>query len=330
MEGPDLGGLWVPIITPLGSDGHVDSQALRRLAGRLLADGCAGLVALGTTGEPATLESHERALVIDTCAAACADAGKPLMVGVGSNCTRSTIAALLEVEAAAQPSVFLVVVPYYTRPSEDAIVDHYRAVADASATPVVVYNVPYRTGRALGADALLELARTPAIVGLKQAVGSLDLDTLQILRSRPKHFQVLAGDDAFIAPTILMGGVGAIAASAHVATPAFVAMVQARKPVASATPPPWHASCSRSSPPGSHTPIPRHGKQRFTCSARSVRRRYGRPCRRQRVQRLPNSWQRSPRSPSARDRRRSPQLAAGARSISVTSATEPAYQATSG
>ncbi len=229
MEGPDLGGLWVPIITPLRRDGHVDSQALRRLAGRLLADGCAGLVALGTTGEPATLESHERALVIDTCAAACADAGKPLMVGVGSNCTRSTIAALLEVEAAAQPSMFLVVVPYYTRPSEDAIVDHYRAVADASATPVVVYNVPYRTGRALGADALLELARTPAIVGLKQAVGSLDLDTLQILRSRPKHFQVLAGDDAFIAPTILMGGVGAIAASAHVATPAFVAMVQAAK-----------------------------------------------------------------------------------------------------
>jgi hypothetical protein len=94
-----------------------------------------------------------------------------------------------------------------------------------------------------------------------------------------------------------------------------------REPVASATPPPWHASCSRSSPPGSHTPIPRHGRQRFTCSARSMRRRYGHPCRRQRVQRLPNSWQRSLRSPSARDRRCSRQLAAGARSIRFTSAT---------
>jgi 4-hydroxy-tetrahydrodipicolinate synthase len=229
MTGLDLGGLWVPIVTPLASDGQVDDQALRGLARRLLADGCAGLVALGTTGEPATLETHERALVIDTCAAASADAGKPLMVGVGSNCTRSTIAALLEVEAGVHPAAFLVVVPYYTRPSEEAIVDHYRAVANASSTPVVVYNVPYRTGRGLGTDALLELGRTPGIVGLKQAVGALDLATLEVLRSRPEHFQVLAGDDAFITPTVVMGGVGAIAASAHVATAAFVSMVEAAR-----------------------------------------------------------------------------------------------------
>ncbi len=229
MEVPDLGGLWVPIITPLTGDGRVDDAALGRLAGRLLADGCAGLVALGTTGEPATLDDHERRSVVDVCAVACAEAGKPLMVGVGSNCTRSTIEALLDVEDAVQPCAFLVVVPYYTRPSEDAIVDHYRAVADASATAIVAYNVPYRTGRGLGSGALLELAGTPGIIGLKQAVGALDFDTLELLRTKPEHFQVLAGDDAFVAPTILMGGVGAIAAAAHVATPTFVSMVAAAR-----------------------------------------------------------------------------------------------------
>lgn len=229
MAGPDLGGLWVPIITPITAEGGVDERALARLARRLLADGCAGLVALGTTGEPATLEGYERALVIETCAAACADRGVPLLVGVGSNCTRSTIETVLEVESAVQPSAVLVITPYYTRPSEEAIVDHYRAVAGACATPVVVYNVPYRTGRGLGSDVLLELADTPGVVGLKQAVGALDVATLEVLRGQPAHFQVLAGDDAFIVPTILMGGVGAIAASGHVCTSAFARMVHAAR-----------------------------------------------------------------------------------------------------
>jgi 4-hydroxy-tetrahydrodipicolinate synthase len=225
----DLGGLWVPIVTPLTADGRVDRGALARLARRLLADGCTGLVALGTTGEPATLESSERALVIETCAAACIEVGKPLMVGVGSNCTRSTIESVLDVESAVCPVAVLVVVPYYTRPSEEAIVEHFRAVAGASATPVVVYNVPSRTGRGLGTSALLELAETPGVVGLKQAVGALDVGTLEVLRGRPTNFQVLAGDDAFIVPTLLLGGVGAIAASAHVCTSSFAQMVDAAR-----------------------------------------------------------------------------------------------------
>jgi 4-hydroxy-tetrahydrodipicolinate synthase len=224
----DLRGLWVPIVTPLRDDASaVDLAALDRLARRLLADGCAGLVGLGTTGEPATLRRDERHRVIETLAGACADASKPLIVGVGSNCTRSTIDDAREVEALARPAALLVVVPYYTRPSEAAIVSHFAAVAAAVSTPVLVYNVPYRTGRGLGPDAILELAEHPGIVGLKQSVGVLDHDTLEILRRRPAGFDVLAGDDAYIVPTVLIGGAGAIAASAHLCTRRFTDMIDA-------------------------------------------------------------------------------------------------------
>jgi 4-hydroxy-tetrahydrodipicolinate synthase len=228
----DLRGLWVPIVTPLrdvdaDADEAVDLVALERLARRLLTDGCAGLVALGTTGEPATLRRGERLRVIETVARACGDASKPLIVGVGSNCTGSTIDDALEIEALARPAAFLVVVPYYTRPSEAAIVGHFAAVETALATPLLVYNIPYRTGRGLGPEAILDLADRPGVVGLKQSVGALDHDTLEVLRRRPDGFEVLAGDDAYIVPTVLMGGAGAISASAHVCTPAFAAMVDA-------------------------------------------------------------------------------------------------------
>ena len=223
----DLRGLWVPIITPLVTGGEVDWAALDQLARRLLADGCAGLVALGTTGEPATLDLAEREAVIEACAVACAEADRPLIVGVGSSCTRSTIDEARRVEALVGPAALLVVVPWYTRPSEAAVVAHLRAVASAVSTPLVIYNIPHRTGRGLGADAILELAQLPQVVGLKQSVEALDRDTLEILRRRPDHFQVLAGDDTYIVPTVLMGGAGAIAAAGHVCTPRFVAMIDA-------------------------------------------------------------------------------------------------------
>ena len=227
LRSVDLRGLWVPVVTPLSQDGDVDVTALDRLARRLLADGSAGLVALGTTGEPATLRSDERRRVIETCAHACADASKPLIVGAGSNCTRSTIEDALRTEALVQPAALLVVVPYYTRPSEPAIVEHFAAIATSVSTPLVVYNIPHRTGRGLGVEAMLGLAESPQIVGMKQSVGSFDHDTLEILRRRPDGFEVLAGDDAYIAPTVLMGGSGAIAAAAHVCTPTFAAMIEA-------------------------------------------------------------------------------------------------------
>lgn len=247
MAARDMGlkGLWVPIVTPFTAEDRVDYSTLNRLARRLLTDGCAGLVALGTTGEPATLTRDERQRVVETCAGACDDAGKPLIVGIGSNCTRSTIEEGRWVSGVARPAALLVVVPYYVRPSERGVIEHFRAVNSAVSAPVLIYNIPYRTGCKLSARAVLELAELDGVVGLKQSVGALDHDTLEILAHRPDRFHVLAGDDAYIAPTVLMGATGAIAAAGHVCTTAMVSMVNSALAGDGAT----AAACSRALQP---------------------------------------------------------------------------------
>ncbi|HET6794027.1 MAG TPA: 4-hydroxy-tetrahydrodipicolinate synthase [Acidimicrobiales bacterium] len=228
MAGPlTLRGLFVPVVTPFDTDGAVDVKALEGLATGCLAAGATGIVALATTGEASSLDDGERRAAIDACARACAAHGAPLIVGAGTNDTRTTIARHRALAEAGGVAASLAVVPYYVRPSEAAIVAHFKAVAAASPVPVVLYNVPYRTGRGLGAEAMLELAATDNIVGVKQAVGSVDADTLTVLAHRPAGFSVLCGDDPFLLPLTLMGATGAIAASAQVCTDRFAAMIEA-------------------------------------------------------------------------------------------------------
>jgi 4-hydroxy-tetrahydrodipicolinate synthase len=112
------------------------------------------------------------------------------------------------------------------RPSEAAIVRHFQAVAERSPVPLIAYNIPYRAGRGLGADALLELAATDNVAGVKQAVGCIDADTLRVLAEASDRFALLGGDDAFLFPLVLMGGAGAIAASANVCTAVIKAVLQ--------------------------------------------------------------------------------------------------------
>jgi 4-hydroxy-tetrahydrodipicolinate synthase len=220
-------GLLVPVVTPFAADGRVDVDTLERLAAELLDAGATGIVALSTTAEPSSLDAAERDAVVAACARVCGDRGADLVVGAGTNDTRTTVER--HVALADVPGVVasLAVVPYYVRPSEAGILAHFHAVAERSPVPLITYNVPYRTGRGLGAAALLELAATDNVAGLKQAVGSLDADTLELLASRPDGFAVLGGDDAFLFPTMLMGGAGAIAASSHLHTERTVAMLAA-------------------------------------------------------------------------------------------------------
>jgi 4-hydroxy-tetrahydrodipicolinate synthase len=161
------------------------------------------------------------------CAAVAADRGVTFVVGAGTNDTRTTIARHEALAGVAGVTASLAVVPYYVRPSEAAIVAHFQAVAARSPVPVVVYNIPYRTGRGLGSAALLELAATDNVVGVKQAVGGVDADTLELLAGAPADFAVLSGDDAFLLALLVMGGAGAIAASAHVCTGCFAALMAA-------------------------------------------------------------------------------------------------------
>jgi 4-hydroxy-tetrahydrodipicolinate synthase len=218
-------GLLAPVVTPFDARGAVDHAALERLAGALLDAGATGIVALSTTAEPSSLEPAERDATVATLSAVCVDRDADLVVGAGTNDTRTTIEQHEALAAVPGVRASLAVVPYYVRPTEAAIVAHFQAVAARSPVPLIVYNVPYRTGRGLGSAALLELAATDNLAGLKQAVGALDADTLELLAGAADTFAVLGGDDAFLFPTMLMGGAGAIAAGAHLATERFVAML---------------------------------------------------------------------------------------------------------
>lgn len=221
-----LEGVLVPLVTPFDQDGRVDVACLERLAADALDAGAAGIVALGTTGEASALDDAERGQVVAACARVCGDRGAQLIVGAGTNDTRTTIARHEELGDIPGVVASLVVVPYYVRPSEEGIVAHFTAVAERSPVPLVLYNVPYRTGRALGATALLDLAAHPNVAGVKQAVGGIDADTLRVLAEAPPTFAVLGGDDAYLLPVVLMGGSGAIAAAAHVRTADFVRMIE--------------------------------------------------------------------------------------------------------
>jgi 4-hydroxy-tetrahydrodipicolinate synthase len=221
-----LQGVYVPLVTPFAADGSVALDALERLAHDVLDAGCAGLVALGTTGESVLLDHDEQQAVIAACARVCAERDAQLIVGAGTNSTARTLAAVRALRDTPALVATLVVVPYYLRPSEAGIVAHFKAVAAESPVPVVVYNVPARTGRDLGADGMLELARTANVVGVKQAHADLDADTLRILAGAPRSFSVLGGEDTVLLPLVLMGGAGTISASAHLCTARFVAMIE--------------------------------------------------------------------------------------------------------
>jgi 4-hydroxy-tetrahydrodipicolinate synthase len=226
MEG-SLQGLYVPLITPFTGEGDLAPDALERLAHAVLDGGATGLVALGTTGESATLTAAERRTVLDICAAACRERGATLVAGAGSNDTAGTIRALRDLAAWPEVSAALTVVPYYTRPSQDGIIAHFTRIAADSPIPVIVYNVPYRTAASVSARSLRELARVPGIAGIKHAVGGIDHDTVTLMADLPADFAVLAGDDVFVSPLLALGAAGGILASAHLRTSEFTALIAA-------------------------------------------------------------------------------------------------------
>lgn len=213
-------GIWIPLVTPF-SRGAVDLEALETLVKRYVQAGISGFVALGTTGEPASLTESEQDAVLDTILSTAA--GTPVIAGLAGN-----NAALLREGVArlsAKPIAgILTPSPYYIRPSQRGLIDHFVALADASTKPIVLYEIPYRTGVQLELDSLLTLAAHPRIQAIKDCSGSIHV-TLGLIRDG--RLQVLAGDDINLFTTLCLGGAGGITASAHIEPERFMAMYRA-------------------------------------------------------------------------------------------------------
>ena len=201
------------LVTPF-RDGAFDAKSFARLVDWQVEQGSSALVPCGTTGESATLGFEEHYQVIDACIAAAA--GRvPVIAGCGSNDTATAIRHMRHA-AAAGADAALVVAPYYNRPSQDGIVAHFRALADASDLPIVVYNVPGRTVTDIGADTMCRLAEIPTVVAIKDASGDLARVTMHRAGAGADFCQLSGNDDLWL-PHAVMGGVGCISVTANVA-----------------------------------------------------------------------------------------------------------------
>lgn len=220
-------GLFVPLISPLTTSKELATDALAALAHQVLTEGTDGIVALGTTAEAATLTEYDRHQVLRIAGQACREHGAMLIAGAGGNDTRRTADELNALQAYPEVAAALVPVPYYTRPGEAAVVAHFAELSVRCELPLIVYNIPYRTGQTLSAGTLHALAELPGVAGVKHAVGGVDADTVAFMADRPRGFAVLAGDDAFAPALLALGADGGILASAHVRTRDFVALVDA-------------------------------------------------------------------------------------------------------
>jgi 4-hydroxy-tetrahydrodipicolinate synthase len=201
------------LVTPF-RDGAFDADAYRRLIDWQVTEGSSALVPCGTTGESATLGFDEHYAVIDACIAA-ADGRVPVIAGCGSNDT-ATAMRHMKFAKAAGAAAALIVAPYYNRPSQAGLLAHYRALAEASDLPMVVYNVPGRTVTDILPDTMAQLAQIPSVVAIKDASGDLARVTQLRLTAGPDFCQLGGNDDQWLAHAVL-GGVGAISVTANVA-----------------------------------------------------------------------------------------------------------------
>lgn len=229
---PRLRGAFTALVTPFTPDGAFDEAAYRRLVAWQVMAGIDGLVPVGTTGESPTLSTAERdrciAIAVETVAQRPSRSRIPVIAGTGSNDTRSSIEATRRA-AALGADAALIVTPYYNKPDQRMLEAHFRAIADEGGLPIVVYNVPGRTGANVEADTFLRLAEHPNVVAVKEA--SANIEQLAVIcRDRPRDVAVLSGDDAATLAILAMGGDGVISVASNQIPGEMSALVHA-----------WHA-----------------------------------------------------------------------------------------
>jgi len=218
-----FGRLLTAMITPMTSDGAVDYDGAARLAAYLVADmRNEGLVVNGTTGEAPTTTDEEKARLVKVVREAVGDRAT-VIAGVGTNVTAHSIELAKQAEKAGANGM-LVVTPYYNKPAQSALIAHFTAIADATALPSIIYDIPSRTGMAVATDTLVRLAAHPRIVAVKDAKGDLAATSWVLARSDLAYY---SGDDPMNLPLWSIGGVGCVSVTAHVVGTRIHAMLEA-------------------------------------------------------------------------------------------------------
>lgn len=220
---PALAGCYTALITPF-RDGQLDETALRALVERQIAGGVAGLVPCGTTGEAPALTSTEWDRVVSTVIET-ARGRVPVIAGTGSNGTATTIERTARARALGADAA-LIVTPYYNKPTQEGLYQHFAAITEAVDLPIVLYNVPGRTAVNLLPETAIRLAALPGIVAIKEASGSLD-QASQIVLDGPRDFAVLSGDDSLTLPIMGVGGTGIISVVSNIVPEAVSALTTA-------------------------------------------------------------------------------------------------------
>jgi len=208
----DLSGAYTALITPF-KNGALDEDGLRKNIQFQIAEGIDGVVPVGTTGECPTLSPEEHERVIDIAVEEAKGKVK-VIAGTGSNNTKEAIRYTKHAKEVGADAA-LIVVPYYNKPSQEGLYQHYKAIAEAVDLPIVLYNVPGRTGKNLEAETTLRLSKISNIVAVKEASGNLD-QIMAILQDAPADFNVLSGDDAFTYPMLCLGAHGIISVASNI------------------------------------------------------------------------------------------------------------------
>lgn len=222
MKSLVLSGCGTALVTPF-RDREVDYAAFSGLLDRQIAAGVHFLVPLGTTGETPCLEEEERIKILQLAKEKCPD--RPVIVGGGTNSLAQTIRSMKLLEPYG-PDAFLIVVPYYNKPTQEGIYEYFKAVADASDKPIVMYNVPSRTGVNMTAETALRLAETENIVAVKEASGNY-AQISEIIRCAPEGFSVLSGNDDETLSLMATGAAGVISVASNIAPALMVRMTEA-------------------------------------------------------------------------------------------------------
>ena len=214
MKKPYFGRLLTAMVTPFNADGSINYEAGADFADWLLANGSDGLVVEGSTGEAATMDMDEKIKFMQTIVARVNGRAK-IVAGAGTNCTASTIDLVKKMEACGVDGV-LVVGPYYNKPTQEGYYQHFAAVAKATKLPIIVYNVPGRTGGNIAPETVARLAADFSnIVAIKEAAGNV-AQTAELYRPLPEDFSIYSGDDGLILPFLSVGACGLISVLANV------------------------------------------------------------------------------------------------------------------